>query len=103
MRRGHSISVIRQWPERRISVSASGARAVYGLPTKLVTLWAPSEALKRPLLTVMTLLAAMLSVADVTQGVMPQGTTPEMNSESGVVLLLLLIATSTTVPSVGFR
>lgn len=50
---------------------------VYGLPTKVVTLWASSEALKRALLTVMGLLEARLSAADVTQGVMLQGTTPE--------------------------
>ena len=48
-----------------------------GLPTKVVTLWASSVALKRALLTVMALLEARLSVADVTHGVMLQGTTPE--------------------------
>jgi hypothetical protein len=42
----------------------------YGLPTKLVTLWASSVALKRGLLTVMALLEARLSVAEVTRGVM---------------------------------
>jgi len=50
----------------------------YGLPTKLVTLWASSVALKRALLTVMAVLEARLSAADVTHGVMLQGTTPEM-------------------------
>jgi hypothetical protein len=49
----------------------------YGLPTKVVTLWAPSDALKRALLTVMALWEARLSAADVTHGVMLQGTTPE--------------------------
>ena len=52
-------------------------RQIYGLPTKVVTLWASSVALKRALLTVMGGLEARLSVADVTHGVMLQGTTPE--------------------------
>src|SRR5450432_2679851 len=50
---------------------------VHGLPTKVVTLWASSVALKRALLTVMGLFEARLSVAEVTHGVMLQGTTPE--------------------------
>lgn len=49
----------------------------HGLPTKVVTLWASSVALKRALLTAMGLLAARLSVAEVTHGVMLHGTTPE--------------------------
>jgi hypothetical protein len=60
--------------QRSISVLLS---RVHGLPTKVVTLWASSEALKRALLTVMGLLEARLSVAEVTHGVMLQGTTPE--------------------------
>ena len=75
---------------------------VQGLPTKVVTLWASSEALKRALLTVMGLLEARLSVAEVTHGVMLQGTTPEMYSESGVALVLVLTATTARVPSAGF-
>jgi hypothetical protein len=74
----------------------------YGLPTKLVTLLASSVALKRALLTVIGLLETMLSVAEVTHGVMLQGTTPEMYIESGVAAALLLMATTTTVPSAGF-
>jgi len=50
---------------------------LYGLPTKLVTLWASRVALKRAPLTVIAVLDARLSVADVTHGVMLQGTTPE--------------------------
>jgi hypothetical protein len=72
------------------------------LPTKLVTLWASSVALKRALLTVMGLLEARLSVPEVTHGVMLHGTTPEMYSESGVAAVLLLMATTTVVPSAWF-
>jgi hypothetical protein len=50
----------------------------YGLPTKLVTLWASSVALKRAPVTVMAVFEARLSVAEVTHGVMLHGTTPEM-------------------------
>jgi hypothetical protein len=50
----------------------------------------------------MGLLEARLSVAEVTHGVMLQGTTPEMYNESGVAAALLLMATTATVPSAGF-
>ena len=53
-------------------------------------------------LTVIGLFEARLSVADVTHGVMLQGTTPETQSDSGVAAVLLLMATTTTVPSAGF-
>jgi len=49
----------------------------YGVPTKVVTLWGSSVALKRALLTVMAVLDARLSPAEVTHGVMLHGTAPE--------------------------
>ena len=52
-------------------------RLLQGLPTKVVTLWGSSVALKRALLTAMAPLEARLSEADVTYGVMLHGTTLE--------------------------
>jgi hypothetical protein len=65
--------------ERRLDGALEHAAfsLLYSLPTKLVTLWASSMALKRALATVIVVLDARLSAADVTQGVMVQGTTPE--------------------------
>jgi hypothetical protein len=74
----------------------------YGLPTNVVTLWAAREALKRALATVIGLFSARLSLAEVTQGVTVQGAAPDRNKDIGVALVLLLIATTTAVPSVGF-
>ena len=74
----------------------------YGLPTNVLTLWAGREALKRALLTVIGLFSARLSLAEVTQGVTVQGAAPETNKDTGVALVLLLMATMTTVPSAGF-
>jgi hypothetical protein len=68
----------------------------------VVTLLASRVALKRALLTAMALLEARLSVADVTQGVMLHGAPSEMNTDTGVGFALLLMATTTTVPSAGF-
>src|SRR5439155_20398677 len=65
---------------RRSRVSARSRRSRtshYGVPTNVVTLWGSSVALKRALLTLLALLEAMLSAADVTHGVMLQGTAPE--------------------------
>ena len=69
----------RRHPAERWEQGASSIMlaCIHGLPTKVVTLWASSVALKRALLTVMAVLEARLSVADVTHGVMLQGTTPE--------------------------
>ena len=78
------------------------SRGRHGLPTNVVTLWAGREALKRAPLTVIGLLAARLSLAEVTQGVTVQGAAPDTNKDIGVALALLLMATMTTVPSAGF-
>ena len=79
------------------------SRGLYGLPTNVVTLWAGREALKRALLTAIGLFAARSSLAEVTQGVTVQGAAPETNKDTGVALVLLLTATTATVPSAGFE
>src|ERR1700681_1345757 len=56
--------------------------AFYGFPTNVVTLWLPSENVKREPLTEAAGLAARLSADDVTQGVRLHGAAPETNTAS---------------------
>ncbi len=70
------------------------------LPTKVVTVLAPSSAVNAPLVTVTALLDARLSVADVTHGVSMAGAVPpETLTTKLAAASPLLIATSATVPS----
>jgi hypothetical protein len=87
---------------RFVGIEGASAHNIQGLPTNVVTLFASSDALNRALLTEIALFEARLSVADVTHGVMLHGPAPEMNSDTGAGLALLLITTTTTVPSARF-
>ncbi len=79
-----------------------GWAGFYGLPTKVVTLWAPSENVKREPLTVTLDCEARLALAEVTHGVIEQGAAPEMKTERFAALVLMLMATTTMVPSAWF-
>ena len=72
------------------------------MPTNVVTLWLPSENVKRDPLTVTTDLEAKLSLDEVTQGVIEHGAAPAMNTDRFAALVFLLTATTATVPSTGF-
>jgi hypothetical protein len=76
------------------------SRARY-LPTNVVTVVAASVAVKEPPVTVTAALEARLSVADVTHGVSEAGAVPPAMVIGTVAAAVpLLIATTTTVPSV---
>src|SRR6185369_16223081 len=71
------------------------------LPTNVVTVVPPSTAVKAPPLTVIAVLAARLSVDEVTHGVIEVGAVPpETTIGMLTAVAFLLMATMTTVPSV---
>jgi hypothetical protein len=80
----------------------NASRRCQGRPTSVVTLWGSSITIARPPEIETADLAARLPLDDVTHGVRLHGAAPAMNSDSDVALLLLLIATTATVPSAGF-
>ena len=76
----------------------------HGLPTNVVTVLLASVAVKLPPLTATAVLAARLSVADVTHGVIEAGAVPPAMAIGTVAdAVPLLMATTTTVPSVPLK